>query len=850
MSTLPADGSPPLQTLEAVPNNLPLQATAFIGREQQLQALRTRLLGPDVRLLTLTGPGGTGKTRLALEVAADLLDSFSDGVFFVALAPVTDPELVPSAIARALDLRETPGRPMLASLKESLRPKQLLLLLDNFEQVTSAATVAAELVAAAPDLKVLVTSRAVLRLYGEHELPVPPLALPDRRSAPSAAHLAQYESVHLFDDRARAARPDFTIDDDNAAAVAEICQRLDGLPLAIELAAARIRALPPRAMLDRMERCLPLLTGGARDLPARQQTLRNTIVWSYDLLEPDEQTLFRRLAVFRGCTLEAAEAVCVGEPARPGATSVALAPLERDILNGVESLIEKSLLRREETPDGQPWYVMLETVREYALERLDESGEATAVYRRQVLNAMQLAETADVELHGPQQAAWFTRLEQEHDNLRTALRWCEQQGYAEPAFRLAGALWWFWSAHGHVGEGRERLSSLLTRFPLRDGSGARTAQRAKALYAAGVLAGTQNDHAASRALQVEGLALRRTLGDRAGLVTALQGVGTATSLHGDHAAARRHLEESVTIARELGEPRLLAAALHDLGNAVYEMGDLPLARTYIQESVSLLRRAGEPWQLGSAIVCLAIFAQDEGLLDEAHARASEALSLYQQAGDRRSVALALAHLGGIALARGDRTTARQRLGESIAIQQELGDPAGIAFVLERFAGLAVAQGRHARAVRLAAAAAALREVAGTPLWPSGQARLDRTLEPARRALGEAEAAAAWQDGRVLALPEAIDEALAITDPESESGACAGPSVSSARTVLTSREHEVARLIARGYTNRQIAAELVITEGTAASHIVHILNKLGYSSRSQVAAWVVEQGLLVGVAPEA
>src|SRR5439155_12435766 len=265
------------------------------------------------------------------------------------------------------------------------------------------------------------------------------------------------------------------------------------------------------------------------------------------------------------------------------------------------------------TADGQPWYALLETVREFALERLDESGEASAVHRRQVLNAVEFAEMADVELHGPQQAAWFTRLEREHDNLRTALDWCEAQGYAEPAFRLAGAVWWFWSAHGHVGEGRERLSSLLARFPPRDASETRAAQRAKALYAAGVLAATQNDHAASRALHEEALALRRTLGDRAGLVTALQGVGTATSLHGDHAAARRYLEESVAIARELGEPRLLAAALHDLGNAVYEVDDLPLARTYIEESVALLRRAGEPWQLGSAIVCLAIFAQDEGL---------------------------------------------------------------------------------------------------------------------------------------------------------------------------------------------------------------------------------------------
>jgi predicted ATPase/DNA-binding CsgD family transcriptional regulator len=834
----------------AVPNSFPLQATAFIGREPQLRAVCAQLLRPDVRLLTLTGPGGTGKTRLALQAATDLLESFPDGVFFIPLAPVTDPDLVPSAMARGLDLRASTGRSVMVTLRDFLRPKELLLLLDNFEQVAAAASVVTELIGAAPGLKVMVTSRAVLHLYGEHEFPVPSMALPDRRAAPTAAYLASFEATHLFMDRARAARPDLAVDDESAAAVAEICHRLDGLPLAIELAAARIRVLPPRAMLQRMERTLPLLIGGAHDLPTRQQTLWNTIAWSYNLLEPSEQILFRRLAVFRGCTLEAAEAVCVGEPAQPGARSVALVPLEQDILSGLQSLVEKSLLRREELPDGQPRYEMLETVREFALERLDEDAEASAVRRRQVLNALDFAERADIALHGPQQAAWFARLEQEHDNLRAALGWSERQGYAEPAFRLAGALWWFWSTHGHVSEGRERLSSLLLRFPLRSATEARAAQRAEALYAAGVLAATQNDQAASRALHEEGLALRRMLGDWAGLVTALQGIGTACSLQGDYAAARRYLEESVAIARKLGNPPRLAAALHDLGNAVYEEADVQLARTYVEESVDLLRQADEPWQLGSAIICLAIFAQDEGLVDEAHARASEALALYGQAGDRRSVALALAHLGGIALAHGDETVARQRLGESIAIQQELGDAAGITFVLERFAGLAAAQGNQAAALRLAGAAAALREEAGVPLWPSGRVRLDRTLEPARRALGEAAAAAAWQAGSALARPEAIAEALTITDLALASGAGANQSVGAARTVLTSREQQVAALIARGYTNRQIAAELVITEGTAASHVVHILNKLGYDSRSQVAAWVVEQRLALGVASEA
>jgi predicted ATPase len=518
------------RSVAVIPNNLPPQTTTFVGREEQLRALREQLLRPEGRLLTLSGPGGTGKTRLALQVATQLLERFPDGVFFVALAAVTDPDLVSAKIAQTLELRETPGRSLEGSLKDFLRSRQLLLVLDNFEQVIAAAPLVAELVGSAAELRVVVTSRAVLRLYGERELPVPPLALPEPRAAVTAADLADCESARLFADRAQAVRPDFALTDDNAGVVAEICQRVDGLPLAIELAAARIRALPPREMLRRMERSLPLLTGGARDLPARQQTLRDTIAWSYDLLQSSERTLFRRLAVFRGCTLEAAEAVCVGEPPRPGATSVALPPLDMELLDGLESLVEKSLLRRRETSDGQPWYVMLETVREFALERLVESDEAGTVYRRLVLHALRLAELAEREIYGPDQALWFARLEHEHQNVRTALRWCEEHGYAEPTYRLANALWWFWLAHGHASEGRERLASLLARFPVQPDQQKRARLRAQVLYGAGVMASIQGDHEAACVLHSEGVALRQALGDREGLIRSLQGLGVSYNL--------------------------------------------------------------------------------------------------------------------------------------------------------------------------------------------------------------------------------------------------------------------------------------------------------------------------------
>jgi len=462
---LPAD-FPSLKTLDNRPNNLPAQAALLVGREKEIEAVRGRLLRPDVRLLTLTGPGGTGKTRLALQVAAEVLDDFEHGVFFVALAPISDPGLVVPTMAQTLGLKETAGQPLIETLKDYLRDRALMLVLDNFEQVLAAASRVAELLAAGPQLKVLVTSRAVLRVYGEHEFPVPPLTLPDPQRLPPPERLTQYEAVRLFIERALAVKPDFAVTNDNAPAVAEICRRLDGLPLALELAAARIRLLPPQAMLARLERRLPLLTGGARDLPARQQTLRNAIAWGYDLLGPGEQTLFRRLAVFvGGCTLEAAEAV--------GGGAV-------EVLDGIESLVGKSLLRQEEGVGGEPWFAMLETIREFALERLEESGEAEAIRRQHAAHYLELAEQAESALKGSQQMAWLEQLEREHDNLRAALRRSVERGEAEYGLRLGGALGRFWWMHGYLIEGRAWLTALLA-LP---GASSSTAARALALFSA------------------------------------------------------------------------------------------------------------------------------------------------------------------------------------------------------------------------------------------------------------------------------------------------------------------------------------------------------------------------------
>jgi predicted ATPase/class 3 adenylate cyclase/DNA-binding CsgD family transcriptional regulator len=846
---------PPLRTLTHPPSHLPPRATAFIGREQQIAAVRAAVLEPETRLVTLTGPGGTGKTRLAVEVATELLEMFSDGVFFVALASVTTPELVLSAIAQALDAREVTGRSLMASLGAALRPRPVLLVLDNFEQVIAAAPIVAALLADAPGLTALVTSRAVLRLYGEREYPVPPLALPDRRATPTAAHLSQFEAVRLFVDRAQAARPDFTIDDENAGGIGEICQRLDGLPLAIELAAARIRALTPGAMLRRMERRLPLLTGGARDLPARQRTLRDAIAWSYDLLEPDEQALFCRLAVFRGCTLEAAESVCAGAPSQPGATSVALAPLDIEVLDGIESLVEKSLLRRVEGVDGEPWYLMLETVREYALERLVESADADAVHRRHVLACMRLAESSEVELYGTEQTIWIARLEQEHDNLRSALDWSEGHGYAVPALRLGVSLWWFWSIHGHVTEGRQRLGRLLVRFPQAEPV-ARAELRARALHGAGMLSAAQGDYDAAGKLLQDGLAIRRAIGERLGLINALEGIGTVECIQQEYVAARQHLEEAAALARDLDDPLSYASVLNTLGTVVYELGDLTTARAYLRESVAAYQRSPGPYPVfNGAMLSSAVVAQDAGEHAAAQVLASEALAAVRQVRNRRLEGLALAIAGGIAQSQGDWGLAHKHLRESIEVYRELGDVKGVGEVLERFVELAAARGEYVGALRLAGAATTLQQQAGAARPPSSQARLDRALEPARRTLGETAPHVAWEEGRALDLDGAIAAALAITEPSptGDGGSARrapGESAGAARaaSALTPREQEVAALIARGLTNRQISEALVITEGTAANHVVHILNKLGYSSRAQVAVWAAEHGLTSSTDP--
>ncbi len=520
-----------VETLPRHPHNLPSQPNVLIGRDREVAAACAFMRRSDVHLLTLTGPGGTGKTRLGLQVAAALLGDFVDGVFFVPLAPLRDPALVASTIGQSLGVREAAGQALPAALQAYLQDKHLLLVLDNFEQVLPAAALLSDLLTAAPGLKVLVTSRATLHLSHEHQFPVSPLALPPGKHSVGVEALSQYAAVALFIHRALVVKPDFVVTPASAPALAEICQRLDGLPLAIELAAARTRLLPPQALLARLAHRLPLLTGGSRDLPARHQTLRATIEWSFDLLDASEQRLFARLAMFAGgWTVEAAERVCAGVGSGADAQVDQVA-----VLDGLASLRDQSLVQQEPAldPEDEPRFTMLETIREYALERLAANGETEETSRRHAGYYLALAEAAEPELRGPAQGVWLTRLETEHDNLRAALHWSLESGAEETALRLGGALWRFWYMHGHLSEGRRWLEMALAKS-----SAVPASVQAKVFNGAGNLAYGQSDYARAAAWHEASLALQRDLGDKAGLAASLTNLGNIAWSQGDYVRAQ------------------------------------------------------------------------------------------------------------------------------------------------------------------------------------------------------------------------------------------------------------------------------------------------------------------------
>ena len=738
---LPAN-FPPLKTVDNHPTNLRLQRDPLIGRGKEMASVIELLAGDDVGLVTLTGPGGIGKTHLALRVAAELLPTFPDGVWFIDLAPISDPSLVASAIGITLNFEEVPGEPMAERLAAFLRDKQVLLVLDNFEQVVEAAPLVANLLTAARRLKVLATSRTALRVRGERLVAVPPLAVPDPRQPRAVDSLVKYAAVQLFLRRAQAVRPDLELTRDNMAAVAAICVRLDGLPLAIELAAARSGLLDPAALAARLAHPLQLLARGPRDLPARQQTLRDTIDWSYTLLDQGEQTLFRRLAVFvGGWNLPAAETVC--NPA---------GDLGSEMLDELQSLLDKSLVRQVEQPNDEPRFTMLETIREYALEQVD--GEVEELRRRHAAYYTALAEAAEPELMGARQASWLERLEAEHANLLAALRWSLEQGEVELELRLATALWRFWLVRGYPSEGRQWLEEGLTAA---QGLG-HSPVLARALGRAAALARVQGDYARAVEWYEESLALARALEDKRSIAFALNGLGAVADQQGDYARAVALYEESLAVSRELGAKPSIAVSLSFLGVAALEQGDYERAALLCAESLALRRELGDTAGMAIPLNALGWVALEQGDPQRSQTYFEESLALSQAAGNQGGVAIVLSDLGWVALEEQDYARAASLFGESLTLRQKLGDKLGTAQCLEGLAAVAGARGEAERAVRLWGAAEGIRAAIGAPPWPAERARYDCYQVTLRTQLGADSFVAARVAGRAMSVEQALSYA--------------------------------------------------------------------------------------------
>lgn len=653
--------TPPAKTA-SIRSNLPAQSTPLIGREVESEAVTQLLLRPEVRLLTLTGPGGTGKTRLGLQLATNALAAFDDGVFFVSLVPITEPALVLLTIAETLGVFLSPLRSLSESIIAHLVEKKLLLLLDNFEQVVAAAPGLAELLAACPQLKILVTSRVVLRLTGEHEFAVQPLATPDPKQTLSLEALGHFAAIELFRQRAQSVQPNFTITHENAKAIAEICYRLDGLPLAIELAAARLKIFSPQAILARLEKRFELLKGGPRDVP-RHQTLRQAIAWSYDLLNHDEQMVFRRMAVFTGgCTLEAVEALCH-----------AMADLSISALDGVAALIDRSLLRQDQTEDNEPRFMMLETIREFALEALQASGEWEKVRRVHADFFVALAEKAGPELTGAKLKVWLTKLEREHDNFRAIFKWVAETGAAEDGLRLGSVIWRFWNVRGYLLEGREQLTTLLA---LPDAA-ERTTLRASVLNALAIITFQLSDYCGVRPFLYESLEIARELGDKRNIGLAISNLSWTGSILGELKAAQEWAEESLALYRELNDKRGISVAFNNLGWAMAFSGDFNLSQEFMEKSLRLRQEIADERGIGFAMMNLGWVEGMLGRFEKATTLMEEALQRLEALGDKQLIAFVKSWGGYMFVHQGNFARAQNLLEKSVLIMREIGSKLGL-----------------------------------------------------------------------------------------------------------------------------------------------------------------------------
>ncbi len=810
---------------------VPTTFTPLIGREQDVINICEMLKRQEVRMLTLLGTGGIGKTRLSWQVAAEIREHFADGVCCVPLAPVTEPDLVIPTIAQELGIQEIGGLSLFEPVKVALREKHFLLILDNFEQVVAAAPLVEEILAACPHVKIVVTSRAVLRLRAEYEYPVPPLGLPNLDQLPENETLTQYTAVALFVQRAKAVQPTFQVTGSNARIVAEICVRLDGLPLAIELAAARVKVLPPQALLARLSQPLLVLTGGARTLPLRQQTLRNTLKWSYDLLDAEEQQLFRRLTVFvDGWTLEAVEEV--GKLIDPGDSS------SLSVLDGVTSLLDKSLLLRVESEGEEARLIMPTTIREYGKECLQENDETEITQRAHALYFLSFVEEAEPHLKGEQQIQWLTRLERDHENLRAALGWLIEHTETEFSLRFCAALWRFWYLRGYWSEGRRWLEAALGQPQ----TGAPTLARARALCGAGTLAYYQDDYALARPLLEESAALCRTLDNKKELANALCALGIVLQVLGETEAAQPVLEESEHLSRALGSQWELAYLLRKLGQRAIQEHDLKRATTLAREALTLAQRLGDKSLIATTFATLANIASLEGNLTQAVAyslqcltlarelgdkyliaiarqslgyyaalqgdvsqlsSAQEGLSIMRELGERIFIAIALHSLGYITMLRGNLPKAAALHREGLALSQEIQNETEIGWHLFGLALIAAAEGQYWRAAHMLGAVEERLDI-NADMLNVERNNYTHAVENARARLGDKLFEEARATGRAMT-PEqllAVEELVAAQKAPAEHS---HPSAPAYPDGLTAREVEVLRLLAQGWTDTQITA---------------------------------------------
>ena len=809
-------------------SGLPAPLTPLIGRVEEANQLRDLLRRAGVRFVTLMGAGGVGKTSLAIDVARGVAGEFADGAVLVGLASYEDPDLVADGIALALRIEGVAGQETLETLATGLADKQVLLVLDNLEHLLAAVPILVELLERCPGLTILATSRTVLRASGEHILFVPPLPVPPPSEPASVDSVLEHAGTLLFVERARAAAPGFELTKENAAAVAALCQHLDGIPLAIELGAARVRLLSPEELLRHLNRALSLLTGGSRDRPSRQRTMRDTISWSYDLLSAADQLMLRRLSVFRGgFTLDAANAVCL-PPGRDGSEA-----LER-----VSLLSDHSLVRPNGHAGDDARFGMLEVVREYASERLEADEDVTvraahAAYYRTV------AEDAELGLKSAEQQRWRDRLEAELDNLRAALAWTtdgEAASSYQDGLRIAGALWYFWFQRGFLTEGRRWLAAVLA------ATGTQDPFRGKALLGEGTLAWRQGDLAAARGRLEESLAGWGAAPDRRGSAESLHVLGHVLFDQREYASARIRFEESRAAFAEASDMLGGLPLVGDLGLVAYHTGALTEAKTILEESLVLYRRSGLKDRVAEALNRLGDLARLDHDLMRAVSLYEESRSLWIELRGIPGEASALHKLAIVHRLRGDQQRSRGSLADSLALQKQSGNRQGIAECLAAAAGIAAADRQPALAARLLSVTATLLAAIGTPLAPADLALLQQDLGLARRQLDDGAWAAEWQAGRKLPVDEAIRAVFEFLAEPAEVGIGAGSvhgRLAEGVTQLSPREREVATLVTKGLSNRDIAGKLGIAEKTASNHVEHIMTKLDLRSRTQVAVWVVE-----------